>query len=103
MYNELKHTWDIVVVAYFRYYISIYLNGLSVRILGVPSEIQTQNLVITRQNYHCTRQPKSLSLRTLFFTDVTLLFTHTHTQYHPVEPLFYRVMLSQAPKYSATT
>jgi len=48
MYNELKHMWDTDVVAYFRYYIGIYLNGLRVRTLHAPSEIQTQNLMITR-------------------------------------------------------
>jgi hypothetical protein len=48
MYNELKHMCDTVIVAYFKYRIGIYLNGLRVRILGVKSEIQTQNLVITR-------------------------------------------------------
>ena len=74
-YNELKHIRDTVVVAYFRYYTGIYLNGLTVRILGVPSEIQTLHPAITRHNYHCTRQPKSL--REHCSSQMLLCYIHT--------------------------
>lgn len=40
MYNELKHMWDTVAVAYFRYYVGIYLNGLTVTTEGRGEDIR---------------------------------------------------------------
>jgi hypothetical protein len=39
MYNELNRMWDTVAVAYFRYYVGIYLNGLGVSIGGLGEDI----------------------------------------------------------------
>jgi hypothetical protein len=40
MYNELKRMWDTVSVAYFRYCVDIYLNGLTVTIGGLGEDIR---------------------------------------------------------------
>jgi hypothetical protein len=40
MCNGLKRMWDIVAVACFRYYVGIYLNGLTVTIGGLGEDIR---------------------------------------------------------------
>jgi len=40
MYDALKRMWDTVAVAYFKYYVGIYLNGVTVTIGGRGEDIR---------------------------------------------------------------